>query len=341
MAKTAIFAEQTLSGFEQVEGMTLYVFVQAGALSFVLDETYIVSWDGTEHKVTGKTVTADGLSLVCIGNESFITGENDTGEPFFIYSADDVTIMVTSDTTTDTHTVAIYQGESESTNVTNDVVIQNYSQKEVTYPSVPKVWLKSAESTEENTVLVPFSYGEAVENVPISLDFSPGEDQTVTADDGKLIKSAVIEKPVDLVAENIRCGKVIAGVEGDFVGDTEEITVSGDDDLTFAGGESFVVEPSSADKVISKVTISPPSELKAENIAKGVTIAGIEGTHEGGGGGDFSDENLKYFTYQIDGEANTITLFSILYDVIYANTGSYDVTIPDKIAGFSVVIKSE
>lgn len=58
-------------------------------------------------------------------------------------------------------------------------------------------------------------------------------------------------------------------------------------------------------------------------------------------GGDFSDENLKYFTYQIDGEANTITLFTILYDVIYANTGSYDVTIPDTIAGFNVVIKSE
>ena len=165
-----------------------------------------------------------------------------------------------------------------------NVVIQNYSQTEVTYPSVQKVWLKSAESTEENTVLVPFSYGEAVENVPISLDFSSGEDQTITAPDGTLVKSAVIEKPVDLVAENIRRGKVIANVEGDFIGNTEEIAVDGDNDLTFAGGESFVVEPSSADKVISKVTISPPSELVPANIAKGVTIAGIEGTHEGGCG---------------------------------------------------------
>ena len=166
-----------------------------------------------------------------------------------------------------------------------NVVIQNYSQTEVTYPSVPKVWLKSDESTDENLVLVPFSYGEAVENVPISLDFSSGENQTITAPDGTLVKSAVIEKPVDLIPENIRRGKVIAGVEGDFIGDTEEIAVDGDNDLTFAGGESFVVEPSSADKVISKVTISPPSELVPANIAKGVTIAGIEGTHEGGGGG--------------------------------------------------------
>lgn len=173
-----------------------------------------------------------------------------------------------------------------------DVVIQNYSQTEVTYQSVPKVWLKSAESTEENTVLVPFSYGEAIENVPISLDFSAG-DQTIAAPEGYLVKSGVIEKPFDLVAENVRRGKVIAGIEGDFIGDTEEISVSGDDDLTFAGGDDFVVEPSSAEKVISKVTISPPSELIPANIAKGVTIAGVEGTHEGGGGG-YAELNIAF-----------------------------------------------
>lgn len=142
---------------------------------------------------------------------------------------------------------------------------------------------------EKNTVsfdatdggIVTFTKGVAVENVPILLDFSAG-DQSVRVDDGYLVKSAVIEKPVDLVAENIRRGKVIANIEGDFIGDTEEITVDGDNDLNFAGGDGdFVVEPSSEEKVISQVTISKPSELIPDNIAKGVTIAGVEGTHGG------------------------------------------------------------
>lgn len=146
----------------------------------------------------------------------------------------------------------------------------------------------------EGDAKVPFSYGEAIDNVPITLDFSAGVDQRVISPDGYLVKSAVIQKPADLVAENVKRGKVIAGVEGDFVGDTEEITVDGDNDLTFAGGESFVVEPSSAEKVISKVTISPPSALVPENIAKGVTVAGVEGTHEGGGGGGSAELNIAF-----------------------------------------------
>lgn len=129
--------------------------------------------------------------------------------------------------------------------------------------------------------VVTFTKGIAVEDIPISLDFSEGN-QTIAAPKGYLVKSAVIEKPVDLVAENIRRGKVIANIEGDFIGDTEEITVDGDNDLNFAGGDGdFVVEPSSEEKVISKVTISKPSELIPDNIAKGVIIAGVEGTHSG------------------------------------------------------------
>lgn len=335
MAETVIFEQARLETFALDDMFGIYTTVGAAISAIEIGETYKVVWDDIEYTCIGQDISALGAGYVGLGNLSAFGG-NGNDEPFVIGYVGGGLLFGSFETVT-THTVGIFAEIAAP----NDVVIQNYSQKELTYPSVPKVWLKSPQSTEENLVLVPFSYGEAVENVPISLDFSSGENQTITAPDGTLVKSAVIEKPVDLVAENIRRGKVIAGVEGDFIGDTEEIAVDGDNDLTFAGGESFVVEPSSAEKVISKVTISPPSMLVPENIAKGVTIAGIEGTFAGGGGGDFSDENLKYFTYQIDGEANTITLFSILYDVIYANTGSYDVTIPDTIAGFSVVIKSE
>ena len=333
MAETAIFETTRIETFAFDDMFGIYVADGVALAAIEIGETYKVIWDDIEYTCIGQDMSALGAGYVGLGNLSAFGG-NGNDEPFVIGYVGGGLLFGSFETVT-THKVGIFAEIAAP----NDVVIQNYSQTEVTYPSVPKVWLKSAESTEENTVLVPFSYGEAVENVPISLDFSSGENQTITAPDGTLVKSAVIEKPVDLVAENIRRGKVIANVEGDFIGDTEEIAVDGDNDLTFAGGESFVVEPSSVDKVISKVTISPPSELKAENIAKGVTIAGITGTHEGGGGGldDFA-ELAQFFIFSVDADSKTIILRSILYDVIYAKTGSYDVTIPDTIGGYPVMI---
>ena len=71
------------------------------------------------------------------------------------------------------------------------------------FQNVPKVWLAAPESTAENPVLVPFTYGEAVEGVEVTPDFSEG-DMTVTMADGLLAKSAVIRKPEGLVPENIK-----------------------------------------------------------------------------------------------------------------------------------------
>ena len=54
---------------------------------------------------------------------------------------------------------------------------------------------------------------EQLENVPITLDFSGG-DQTITAADGTVVKSAVIQKPANLIPENIAEGVDIAGIVG-------------------------------------------------------------------------------------------------------------------------------
>lgn len=184
---------------------------------------------------------------------------------------------------------------------------------------------------------LPFSYGEAQSEVPIELDFTDG-DMEVTAGNGTLVKSAVIKKPTDLEPENVRYSKKIGGVVGTFLGDTEEIIVDGDTELNFSEGD-FVIKPTDETKVISKTTITKPINLTPENIAEGVEIAGIIGTMGGGGGGfTLDDEVLKYFTYTIDGDKKTITLFSVNYSSIYANTGSYDVNIPDKICGLDVII---
>lgn len=55
-----------------------------------------------------------------------------------------------------------------------------------------------------------------LEDIPIALDFSNG-DQTIAAPDGQLVKSAVIEKPANLVPENIMSGVDIAGIIGTAV----------------------------------------------------------------------------------------------------------------------------
>lgn len=124
---------------------------------------------------------------------------------------------------------------------------------------------------------LPFSYGEAQSEVPIELDFTDG-DMEVTAGNGTLVKSAVIKKPTDLEPENVRYGKNIGGVVGTFLVDAEEITVDGDTELNFSEG-NFVIKPTDETKVISKVTLTPPSALVPENIVEGETVAGIEGAH--------------------------------------------------------------
>ena len=54
---------------------------------------------------------------------------------------------------------------------------------------------------------------EVIEDLPIDVDFSEG-DQTVTAPDGYLVKSAILQKPETLVPENIAKDVDIAGVVG-------------------------------------------------------------------------------------------------------------------------------
>lgn len=58
---------------------------------------------------------------------------------------------------------------------------------------------------------------ETLENLPITLDFSEG-DQSVAAPEGYLVKSAIIKKPDTLVAENIAKGVEIAGILGTHEG---------------------------------------------------------------------------------------------------------------------------
>ena len=161
-----------------------------------------------------------------------------------------------------------------------DVKIKGYSGTEFEYKDVPKIWLAAPESTEDNPVLVPFTYGEALEDVEIVPDFSAGDIQ-ITAPEGYIVKSGVLKKPETLVPENI---------------------------------------------------------------AKDVNVCGIVGTHEGSGesgGIQLEGDILNYIVYQLDDESKEIVMYGILWTKLYADTGSYNLNIPDTLGAYQVVIASE
>lgn len=116
------------------------------------------------------------------------------------------------------------------------------------------------------------------EAVTAALNLANGN-QTVLPTAGKVLSSVTIEKPDTLLPKNVAKGVNIAGVTGNFIGNTEEKTVQ----LALASGNQAVTP--STDKVLSKVTIEKPATLLPENIAEGVDIAGIIGTLAAGGGG--------------------------------------------------------
>ena len=99
---------------------------------------------------------------------------------------------------------------------------------------------------------------------------------------GYLAISALVRKPAGLIPGNIKLGENVAGITGEYdpKPETEEVSLPAD----FFDGD-MIVEPSEG-KYLAKVTIGQPDTLIPENIADGVEVAGIVGTHKGGGSGD-------------------------------------------------------
>ena len=150
-----------------------------------------------------------------------------------------------------------------------NIKAKNYHGDEVVREGVDKVWFSSA---DEKDTLVPYSYGEVLEDTQIQPDFSNG-DMLVTLPKGTLVREATIIKPESLAPENIRRGTDICGILGEFIGDTEERTV----ELNMAEGDQEIL-PATEGKSLSKVTIIKPANLVPANIAEGVNIAGVVGT---------------------------------------------------------------
>ena len=113
----------------------------------------------------------------------------------------------------------------------------------------------------------------------VELSMADGDQIILPTQDGKVISQVTVTKPETLVPENILEGVEIGGVTGTLgPPDPVETEVT----LDFSEGDMEVVPD--AGKLFSKVSIPVPENLIPENIAKDVEIAGITGTHEGGGG---------------------------------------------------------
>lgn len=93
-----------------------------------------------------------------------------------------------------------------------DIKLKNYSGQETAYKNVPKIWLESEDSTEENPILLPFAYGEPASKT-LEPDFSAG-DMAVQIPEGELISELTLKKPPGLIPNNIAEGVEIAGVIG-------------------------------------------------------------------------------------------------------------------------------
>ena len=196
----------------------------------------------------------------------------------------------------------------------------------VTYEDVDTITTDTPESGEQ----VVFTYGEVVNGVEVELDLQNGN-QTLSVPYGNLLRKAVIKKPDTLIPENIRKDVSIGGVTGTLVGTGVEKTV----DLNMVDGDQII--EADEDTLMSKVVITKPDTLVPENIAKGIEIGGVTGSASISEF-DVMDSLLKYFTCKIDAEKKTITLYKMFSTNMYEDTGSYNITIPDTIGNYHVII---
>lgn len=207
MAENVILAEQTIEGFAAGSD-GLYGVNISGLFVLIADVEYRVVWDGKEHTCTSYESDAPGTPTVMIGNKDAVTGTNsELTEPFTIVYAPSYALNAFSaaDGSTETsHTVAIYQVVAEEVGI----LLKDHTGTQTEYTGIETV---TFDTTDGGTQV--FSKGQAVEGMEIALDFSGG-DMAVNAEDGILVKSAVIKKPDTLVAENIVKDVEIAGVVG-------------------------------------------------------------------------------------------------------------------------------
>ena len=95
------------------------------------------------------------------------------------------------------------------------------------------------------------------------------------AETKELIKEAIIEKGVDMDED------VTFREYAEYINEIEGGEIQLQAKTAMPTGKTFIVSPDSDYDGLSSVTVVGDANLKAENIAKDVTIYGVTGIHEG------------------------------------------------------------
>lgn len=150
------------------------------------------------------------------------------------------------------------------------IVLKDRNGKDVVYEGIETVTF----DTPDEDVQATFTLGVEQTGTEVELALAEG-DQIVQADNGHLLKELTIKKPAALLPENIRKGENIGGVVGEYFtpGTTKEI------EPDFSEGNQTVT--AERDERWNEVVVKKPETLLPENIAKGISIAGIIGTSAG------------------------------------------------------------
>ena len=269
MSETLIFPEQELT-FEGGDGIA---FLEIAPAPFVLEvgETYRVVLDGME--TTQKCVSIDGIPAVGDYEAFFGGGELADGEYLIGYGSEEVfgteggavVAYVADSTGTAEHTLAIYR-------IVSVILLADHTGEVVEHSRPDRLRVDTGDGATTHYVherLVP----ELLEGITIELDFSGG-DQSFAVPDGYAVKSATIQKPEQLLPENIREGVNIAGVHG--AGSVPELIEGMSIELDFSGGDQPLAAPDGT--AVKTATIIKPETLIPGNIREGVAVAGITGT---------------------------------------------------------------
>ena len=107
MQTTTLMEEQEVAF--STKGDRFYAARLINAIDFVVGQTYIVNWDGTEYECV---CIGDGISTM-LGNQSIMGHGDNTGEPF-IFLPNEGNMVVTLDTSA-SHTISIKKTEETVT----------------------------------------------------------------------------------------------------------------------------------------------------------------------------------------------------------------------------------
>ena len=119
----------------------------------------------------------------------------------------------------------------------------------------------------------------------------------VTPTTGKVLSQVTINKDANLLADNIKKDITVHGITGTLQPAKEEETKTVTPDFS-SGNQS--ITPTSG-KVLSQVTLTKPTDLIPENIAKDKNVCGVTGTLESGGN-SFLEGNHILVSILVSGE---------------------------------------